>query len=68
MEIRGVEPRASRMRSERSTTELHPRAHPIWQEFVIILFRTGKGELGPNHITLDRRSGPGCSIGNSKRQ
>ena len=25
MEMRGVEPRASRMRSERSTTELHPR-------------------------------------------
>ena len=41
MEIRGVEPRASRMRSERSTTELHPRTHPTWQEFVIILFTAG---------------------------
>ena len=67
MEIRGVEPRASRMRSERSTTELHPRTHQKWQEFVIILFRAGKWGLGPNQITFDRRTGPGCSIGNSKR-
>ncbi len=29
MEELGFEPRASRMRSERSTTELHPRVHKL---------------------------------------
>ena len=27
VEVRGFEPRTSRMQSERSTTELHPRPH-----------------------------------------
>ena len=61
MEIRGVEPRASRMRSERSTTELHPRRHQNWIEFVIILFTAGSWRLGPNQITFARRTGPRCS-------
>ena len=44
MEMRGVEPRASRnvvpeigMRSERSTTELHPQQLPRWVEIKIFI-------------------------------
>ena len=34
MEMRGIEPRAFHMQSERSTTELHPLAYPL--NFIII--------------------------------
>ena len=31
VEVRGFEPRTSRMQSERSTTELHPRPQSCWE-------------------------------------
>ena len=30
LEVRGFEPRTSRMQSERSTTELHPHHNILW--------------------------------------
>ena len=40
VEMRGIEPRAFHMQSERSTTELHPRQQrlqllPIWMQWLI---------------------------------
>ena len=36
LEMRGVEPRTFHMRSERSTTELHPRRLPIQNAYFLI--------------------------------